>query len=179
MFQRRKLPLAALALLAAAPLVTAEEVVLSPSRRVTEESVGASYNRLGLQHVFGVRWTRPLIRSRRPLLEGAHVSGGLSHTLTPSYMRVGAWAEVAPLSVLDVRAGLEPGAYFGTFGSLMSYGSYDAGLGNVRGATGTGARVSSVPDREAEARELRHGEHGRDGVVVVQCEWSLLLRAVP
>src|SRR5262249_35545732 len=34
------------------------------------------------------------------------------------------WLELSPLSVLDLRAGVEPVAYFGTFHSLLSYRGY-------------------------------------------------------
>ncbi len=89
-----------------------------------EESLGASVNQLGLQNVLGVRWTRPLTDSQQPLLADAHLRAGLSHTLTPSYTRLCAWLELAPLSILELRAGVEPGAYFGSFGNLMSFGAY-------------------------------------------------------
>jgi hypothetical protein len=141
-----------LACLTMPSVATTEETGASRPRRVVEQSLGASYNSLGVQHVLGVRWTRPLSASQRPLLADAHVSAGLSHTLTPSYTRLGAWAEVAPLSILELRAGVEPGLYFGSFGSLMSFSGYDSDFGDrARDArpgearAGTGGRLYLSP----------------------------------
>jgi hypothetical protein len=96
----------------------------SDVERELTEGVGGSVNPLGLQNRIDLRWERPLTTSRRQILEAAHLAVGLSHALTPSYTRFGFWAEVAPLSILSVRAGAEPTAYFGTFGSLMSFPHY-------------------------------------------------------
>ncbi len=170
MAQPRKLTLAAFTLLAAAPLVTGEEIAPRRSGSFAEESLGASYNQLGLQHVLGVRWTRALFDARSPWLADAHVSGGFAHTLTPSYMRVGAWLEAAPLSILSVRAGIEPGAYFGTFGSLRSHGSYDSGLGNGHGTTpgpGNGGRCSLAP-----TAKLRLGAFAMASTATMEWWWS-------
>ena len=101
-----------------------EEPTSQGGKRVLDESLGFSVNKLGLQHVFDLRWVWPMTSSRSSLLANAHASAGISHSITPSYTRLGAWVEIAPLSILDLRAGAEPGAYFGTFGSLMSFSSY-------------------------------------------------------
>lgn len=117
-----------------------------------EQSLGATYNGMGLQHVLGLRWTRGLGGSPRPLLADAHLSAGLSHTLTPSYTRVSTWAELAPLSILEVRAGVEPGLYFGAFGSAMSFTGYDSPFADrdrrsrkSEARSGTGARAYVAP----------------------------------
>jgi hypothetical protein len=89
-----------------------------------DEALGFSINKLGLQHSLDLRWTRSLTSSTHPLLADAHVAAGLSHVLTPSYTRLAAWVEVAPLSILELRAGAEPAAYFGTFSSLLSFDGY-------------------------------------------------------
>lgn len=89
-------------------------------RRELSETLSLSVNNLGLQNVLELSWRQPLSASRNRLLSEAHTAFGLSHTLTPSYTRVGAWAEVSPLSVLNLRAGVEPTAYFGNFRALMS-----------------------------------------------------------
>ena len=130
----------------------AEEAAPRGPKRVLDESLGFSVNKLGLQHVLDLRWIRPLTASRNPLLADAHVSAGLSHVITPSYTRLGAWVEVAPLSIFEIRAGAEPGVYFGTFGSLMSFGSYaDPFDDNARDARkaearwGTGTRLYLSP----------------------------------
>jgi hypothetical protein len=113
------------------------------ARRELHEEVGVSLNNLGLQNSLDLSWRWPLLRSKNPLLADAHLALGLSHALSPSYMRVGAWAEISPLSVLELRAGLEPTAYFGTFNSLMSFGSYADPFDNhareQRGGAGFGA----------------------------------------
>lgn len=106
--------------------ITAAAETDSPQgpRRVLDESLGISVNKLGLQHVLDLRWVWPLTSSRKALLADAHASAGVSSFITSSYTRLGAWVEIAPLSIFDIRAGVEPGAYFGTFGSLLNFGSY-------------------------------------------------------
>jgi hypothetical protein len=54
------------------------------------------------------------------------VAVGLTDSLSPAYNRLGGWVEVSPLSILDLRAGIEPAVYFGTFSSLVDYPSYDS-----------------------------------------------------
>lgn len=140
--------------LAMLTITAAAEETDSPRgpKRVLDESLGFSVNKLGLQHVLDLRWVWPLTTSRNALLADAHASAGISHSITPSYTRLGAWVEVAPLSILDVRAGAEPGAYFGTFGSLMSFGSYTDPFDDAARAarkdqaqSGSGARVYVSP----------------------------------
>ncbi|HXK10109.1 MAG TPA: hypothetical protein VMT70_10720 [Vicinamibacteria bacterium] len=110
-----------------------------------EESLGASFNRLGLQNQLELSWGQPLTESRNALLADAHLGAGFTHTLTPSYTRLGAWVEAAPLSILVVRAGAEPSYYFGTFGSLMSFGSYDDDFSDrAREARASDARPGSA-----------------------------------
>lgn len=88
------------------------------------ETFGGSVNTLGVQNNLELVWTRKST-STNPLLSDAHVSVGLSDSLSPAYNRVGGWVEVSPLSILDLRAGIEPAVYFGTFSSLTDYASYD------------------------------------------------------
>ena len=130
----------------------AEEPASPGPRRILDESLGFSVNKLGLQHVLDLRWVWPLTSSRNPLLAGVHASAGVSSVITPAYTRLGAWAEVSPLSILDLRVGAEPGAYFGTFGSLMSFGSYadpfDDTARNLRkdqARSGSGSRLFVSP----------------------------------
>lgn len=94
--------------------------------REVRNSLGGSFNPLGLQDVLDVSWRRSLSSSRNSLLSEAHVSFGFSQRLTPAYDRPGVWLEVAPLSVLDIRAGVEPVVYFGTFKSLLYFPEYSA-----------------------------------------------------
>lgn len=97
----------------------------SGARREVRGQVGASINNAGLQNTLDVSWTWPATRSHHPLLSGAHVATGITNVLTPTQAKLGGWIEYAPLSILDLRAGIDPSVYFGTFDSLMSYGSYD------------------------------------------------------
>jgi hypothetical protein len=100
------------------------------AKRETQEGLGTSVNNLGLQNTLDVSWRWRLTSSPSVLRRDAHVSLGLAHTLTPSYTRLGAWAELSPLSILDIRVGLEPSAYFGTFHSLMSFDRYTDAFDN-------------------------------------------------
>ncbi len=90
-------------------------------RREVAAIVGSSANPEGLMARVEVRWRRPLSRSTSRALSDAHLSFGVSPELTPSYTRLGVWAEFAPVSFLGVRAGVEPALYFGTFSSLISF----------------------------------------------------------
>jgi hypothetical protein len=139
-------------------LAIEDEAPAEPGRRrELSETLAASVNNLGLQNVLELSWRRPLSASRNPLLSGAHTAFGVSHTLTPSYTRVGAWAQVSPLSVLDLRVGVEPTAYFGTFHSLMSFDSYGDSFTNdardQRGGAGfgTAGRVYLSPTLKMKA----------------------------
>ncbi len=149
------------ALITVPSLATGEEPGPLPPSRTVEQGLAASYNRLGVQYLLGVRWTRPLSRSLHPLLTDAHVSAGVTHTLTPSYTRVAGWVEMAPLSVLEVRAGVEPGLYFGSFGSLLSFEGYDSDFGDrirdtraSEARAGTGARIFLAPTAKARLGPL-------------------------
>jgi hypothetical protein len=130
----------------------AEETPPRESARQLDEGLGFSVNKLGLRHTLDLFWRRPLSSSSSPLLKDAHLSIGVTHALTPSYTRLGAWVQFAPLSILEVQAGAEPGAYFGTFGSLMSFSSYhepfDDGARDARkdeARSGAGSRLYVSP----------------------------------
>src|SRR5262245_61181636 len=103
------------------PEPTATRSVFQRSR---QGSLGIGLNPLGLQGGVDVSWRRGLSSSSSPLLRDAHLSFGVAPRLTPSYARLAAFVEVAPLSILELRAGIEPSAYFGTFRSLLYFGSY-------------------------------------------------------
>ena len=120
---RKTLTLLGAALLCGASLGADETLAW---RATSRESLGASLNPLGLQNVLAREWQRPLTSSRRPLLSDAHWSFGVESRVTPAYARVGAWAELAPLSILKLRAGIEPAGYFGTFKSLLAFDGYDS-----------------------------------------------------
>jgi hypothetical protein len=108
-------------LLIAAALVLAYALAAAGEVRV---GLGGSVNPAGLQNALDVSWRRDLSRSHGALVADAHVSAGVSSRLTPAYARVGPWVELAPLSVVEVRTGLEAVGYFGTFHSLLSYAGY-------------------------------------------------------
>lgn len=93
-------------------------------RRELRNTVGAGVNPLGLQEGIDLSWRRPLFSSASPLLKDAHLSFGVAPRLTPAYARVGVWVELAPLSILELRGGFEPTAYFGSFKSLLYFGGY-------------------------------------------------------
>jgi hypothetical protein len=93
--------------------------------RELRETFGGSVNTPGVQNNLELAWTWKLSDSTSPLLSDAHFAVGLADSLSPAYNRLGAWVELSPLSILDLRAGIEPAVYFGTFSSLTDYASYD------------------------------------------------------
>jgi len=145
-------------MLAIGPLVDEDEPLTAPRpRRELREQIGASVNNLGLQNSLDFSWRWPLSSSPNPLLSDAHLTLGLSHALSPPHTRLGAWAEFSPLSVLDLRVGIEPGVYFGTFNSLMSFNSYSDPFSNDArdkrggGAFGTAGRLYASPTLKMKA----------------------------
>lgn len=147
----RVVALAAAAAFPSSPLL-AEEAPSQGSRNLFGESLGFSVNKLGLQNALDLGRTWRLNDSDSPLRRDAHLALGFTHVLTPSYTRLGPWVEVAPLSVFELRVGAEGAGYFGTFGSLMSFESYDDPFGDeVRDArkqearAGIGSRLYASP----------------------------------
>jgi hypothetical protein len=96
-----------------------------PERRLAN-TLGTSVNPIGLQDELTLSWTWGLSQSKNPFLSDAHVALGVSNHFSPAYDRLEMWVELSPLSVLDLKAGLEPVFYFGTFGHLVGFPSYDA-----------------------------------------------------
>ncbi|MFO7691465.1 MAG: hypothetical protein R6V57_00115 [Vicinamibacterales bacterium] len=105
--------------------------------------LGASFNNPGLQNTLDVARVKPLSTSANPLLAGARVAGGVVSVTTPTMTRAGGWLEYAPLSIVAVRAGVEPVFYFGSFSSLMAFPSYDSTFDQdvLSQKTGTSAGV--------------------------------------
>jgi hypothetical protein len=99
-----------------------------PQRRLSN-TLGVSVNPIGLQDQLtaSLRWG--LSESKNPFLSDAHFSVGVSNHFSPAYDRLELWAELSPLSILDLKAGLEPVFYFGTFGHLVSFPSYGSDFG--------------------------------------------------
>jgi hypothetical protein len=83
-------------------------------------------NPLGIQDAFEVSWTRR-VNDREDLLhKDAHVAAGVSSKLTPAFERLGAWFEYSPLSVIDLRVGVEPVYYFGTYKVFLPFDRAEA-----------------------------------------------------
>jgi hypothetical protein len=123
--------------------------------------VGSAVNPAGLMARVEVRWRRPLSRSSSPLLSDAHLTFGISPEVSPSYARAGAWTELAPLSILVVRAGVEPAQYFGTFSSLISFNDpsqpFDRDTMRARRSEakpGNAVRVYARPSLRLKAKRL-------------------------
>jgi hypothetical protein len=126
-------------------------------QRVVSGQLGAAVNEPGLRNTLDVSWIRPLSSSSSPLLADAHLAVGLVSITTPSLARLGGWVEYSPLSILDIRAGIEPTAYFGTFHSLLSFGAYtdpyDRETREARDdeTSGTGSRAFVAPTLKVRA----------------------------
>jgi hypothetical protein len=129
-------------------------------QRVVSGQLGGSVNEPGLRTTLEVSWARPLYSSDSPLLADAHISAGLVSVTTPSAARLGGWVEYSPLSVLDIRVGIEPAVYFGTFNSLLSFGAYadpyDRKTRNARedSTSGAGSRAYVSPALKMKAGRL-------------------------
>jgi hypothetical protein len=96
-----------------------------PLRRLAN-TLGVSVNPIGLQDQLTLGWRWGLSESKNPFLSDAHIAIGVSNNFSPAYERLELWAEVSPLSILDLKAGVEPVFYFGTFGHLVAFPGYDA-----------------------------------------------------
>jgi hypothetical protein len=126
MNHRRPHPPLGIALaLTVVPLILPLPAAAERPLRELRDTLGASVNLPGVQNTLDLSWRWPLSRSSSPLLRDAHLSLGLTHTVSPSYNRLGGWLELSPLSILDLRAGIEPGFYHGFAGSLLGFDSRD------------------------------------------------------
>ena len=123
----------------AQPIPAAEGGAAAPAREVRHQ-LGAAVNNAGLQAVTELAWRWPSGASAHPLRRGAHTAVGVVHVLTPSMDRVGGWLQWAPLSILSVRAGVEPAVYFGTFHSVQTFPGYDAPFDADTRSTGAAGR---------------------------------------
>lgn len=85
----------------------------APSGPLVRGQLGASINNAGIQNTIEVAWRR------------AAVSGGVVHAVTPAQMKLGGWVQYSPFLFLDIRAGVDPSAYFGTFNSLQGFDAYE------------------------------------------------------
>jgi hypothetical protein len=95
-----------------------------------------------------------------PLTADAHLSFGTQAAASPSYARLGVWGQYAPLSIVSLRAGIEPSQFFGTFDSLMSFAAQDVPFDNDtrrdRGgaAAGRTLRLYATPTLRLRAGHL-------------------------
>ena len=159
------------ALMLAPVLAAGDESAPPAARRELRDTFGVAANNLGVQNVLELSTRRRLGSSSRPLWRDAHVSAGLTHSVTPAYTRLGAWAELAPLSIVSIRAGIEPALYFGTFGSLMSFQDYRDDFGNdARKARRDTARPGSAA-RAYLAPEVRLKAGPVIAVAGAELEW--------
>ncbi|MEO8499458.1 MAG: hypothetical protein ABI565_00985 [Vicinamibacteria bacterium] len=90
-------------------------------KRRFENTFAFVANPLGIQDAFEVSWTKPINRSDALLYKDAHLAAGAVSKLTPAFERLGAWFEYSPLSVLDLRVGVEPVYYFGTYKVFLPF----------------------------------------------------------
>ena len=104
--------------------------VLAEVKREIGNTFGAAVNPPGIENRLAVTWKWKLSDSKNALLSESNLNVGVTDILSPTYNRLGAWVAVAPLSILELRAGVEPVAYFGTFGYLLGFPSYDSDFSN-------------------------------------------------
>lgn len=95
-------------------------------KREIRNTTGASFNLIGLQNALDLSWKWSTTESTNPVVSDAHVAAGITEAFTPSFNRVNLWFEYSPLSILDLRVGVEPIAFFGTYSSVIDFDGYDA-----------------------------------------------------
>jgi hypothetical protein len=104
-----------------APVDAQEPTPPSAWKRRVENTFAFVLNPLGIQDAFDVSWTKSTSSSDSLLHKDAHIGVGVSSKLTPAFERLGAWFEYAPLSILDLRVGVEPVYYFGTYKVFLPF----------------------------------------------------------
>jgi hypothetical protein len=149
--------LAALLALSAGLEAQEAEPPRSWKRRI-ENTFAFVLNPLGIQNALEISWTRSITRSERLVVKDAHVAMGVSSKLTPAFERVGAWFEYSPLSVIDLRVGVEPVYYFGTYKAFLPFNRIDARFDDDlieqrrdEAASGFAGRVYAAPTLKARA----------------------------
>lgn len=118
-------------------------------------SLGVSINPAGLQLGLGAGRRWDLYGSKAPLLEDAHGSIRITNRLNPSYNRLEASAELSPLSILDLKAAAELITYFGNFGHLTGFQSYDDDFSRDVRSARKGESLSAVGRRLALSPTLK------------------------
>jgi hypothetical protein len=172
-------------------LLAASLAGAGPTRHV-QETLGGSLNVIGIQNNFEVYWRWGLSRSENPLLKDAHFSFGFNDSFSPAYNRIAAWVELSPLSILDLRAGIEPALYFGTYNALQDFSSYDDLFDedtrrdtNSRAKAGFGGRVYLAPTFKirfgrvvfASSAEFEWWKAGNDGPYFYENTRDLLMKS--
>lgn len=146
-------------LCAAALLLSA--LVEAQPRRDLRSTTGLSLNNLGLQTTADLTWRWPLSESKNVLLADAHFTIGITDSFSPAYNRLGLWLEYSPLSILDLRFGVEPSYYFGSFSTVIDLPGYEANyspaallsLTDVRGP-GFGGRAYFEPTIKLKVKSV-------------------------
>ncbi len=99
------------------PLAPANRLVLNNLVVLRLNPVGLEDQiRFGIQHRLSEEGDRPLWRD-------AFLFAGIAPRINPAFIKIGPSVEIQPLSIFNLRVGLEYMQLFGTFGFLQSYAS--------------------------------------------------------
>jgi len=105
-----------------------------------------------------VTWTKPINHRLDLLHKDAHVATGVTTRIAPAFLRIGPWFEYSPLSIVDLRVGVEPVYYFGTFKAFLPFerpsANFDDEVIQARqgeAAAGFAGRVYFSPTLKARA----------------------------
>ena len=160
----RPTPLARTALAAIGLLLNCghAEAQSRPSDRPWQRRIDNTFvfvlNPLGIMDSLDVTWTKPINRSDDLLHKDAHVAAGVVNRVAPAFLRVGPWFEYSPLSIIDLRVGIEPIYYFGTFKAFLPFESPSASFDDEviearqgEAAAGFAGRVYFSPTLKARA----------------------------
>jgi hypothetical protein len=108
-----------------APSTTATPPSRAWQRRIDNTFVFV-LNPLGIMASVDVTWTKPINHRLDLLHKDAQVAVGVINRVAPAFLRVGPWFEYSPLSIIDLRVGVEPIYYFGTFKAFLPFESASA-----------------------------------------------------
>lgn len=86
------------------------------------------YNHSAVVADLEANWTWKLSKSENLIVKDAHFAIGVGNQLSPGHDALRAWVELSPLSIVDLRAGVEGVAYFGTFGHLVGFPGYGSDM---------------------------------------------------
>lgn len=106
---------------------------IAPRDRLVLGSLSvARANPLGLQTQVRAGWQRRLFESESPLSRDNFLFLGVFPRLNPAALQVGPLMELQPLSILNLRAGVEHVRFFSAFGYLQSFPSPRADYSDSR-----------------------------------------------